>query len=84
MTVAVAEKLLDGEKVQALASQLPTHLDLHEVELVTASGLGQLVALHEALEAAGEGLVLENVPPRPCEVFEVTKLNEVLEVRAAR
>jgi anti-anti-sigma factor len=59
------------------------HLDLSDVNIPTAGGLGGLVRLHRDLRARGGRLVLVNVRPWAFEVFSVTRLTEVLEVRAA-
>jgi len=60
------------------------HLDLVGVEFPTAGGLGHLVALHAELRAAGARLVLCNVGGVVREVFELTGLTRVLEVRPKR
>jgi anti-anti-sigma factor len=65
--------------VEARASAL--HLNLAAVELPTAGGLGQLVALAKELRAAGVTFVLRNVKGLAYEVFEVTGLTRVLDVR---
>lgn len=56
-------------------------LDLGEVTELTADGLGQLVSLHKRLRASGGQLVLCNVGERAYEVFEVTRLIDLLDVR---
>jgi anti-anti-sigma factor len=56
-------------------------LDLAGVECVTAGGLGQLVALHTRLRESGGRLVLVNVGERAFEVFKLTGLNALLDVR---
>jgi anti-anti-sigma regulatory factor len=55
------------------------HLDLGGVTSPTAGVLGQLVRLHKELHARGVGLVLWNVGAY--EVFELTRLTEVLDLR---
>jgi len=59
------------------------HLDLGAVRSPTAGALGALVALHQELRRRGGHLALRNVRPCAYEVFAVTRLNEVLDVRAA-
>ena len=56
-------------------------LDLGGITVPTAGGLGQLVALHNRLRASGNRLVLSNVGPRAFEVFELTCLTQLLDVR---
>jgi anti-anti-sigma factor len=56
-------------------------LDLGEVKVPTAGGLGELVALHHRLRASRRQLVLCNVGPQAFEVFELTRLTQLLDVR---
>jgi hypothetical protein len=49
----------------------------------TAEGLGVLVTLAAELRCRGGGLVLVNVPADTYEVFAVTHLVDVLDVRPA-
>ncbi len=56
-------------------------VDLSGVEYPTAACLGQLVALNRWLRASGGRLVVDRVGERAYEVFEVTRLTEVLDVR---
>jgi anti-anti-sigma factor len=56
-------------------------LDLGAVTLPTAGGLGRLVALHQRLRADGGRLVLRNVGAAAHEVFALTGLTDVLDVR---
>jgi len=58
-------------------------LDLSGVRVPTASGLGALVSLHKQVRDNGGRLVLLNVQPWAYEVFTVTRLTEVMDVRAA-
>jgi anti-anti-sigma factor len=57
------------------------YLDLSGFESPTAAGLGQLVTLHKRLRASGGRLVLCNVGEAAYEVFAVTRLTDVLDVR---
>jgi anti-anti-sigma factor len=61
----------------------PLLLDLAGVECVTASGLGELVALHNRLRDSGGHLVLVNVGERAFEVLEVCRLTDLLDIRTA-
>jgi anti-anti-sigma factor len=58
-------------------------LDLSGVRMPTAGGLGALVSLHKEVRDSGGRLVLLNVQPWAYEVFTVTRLTEVMDVRAA-
>jgi anti-anti-sigma regulatory factor len=57
------------------------HLDLGGIRLPTAEGLGALVVLNQALRARGDALVLVNLSAATYEVFALTRLVEVLDVR---
>ncbi|WP_157249923.1 STAS domain-containing protein [Nonomuraea typhae] len=60
-------------------------VDLSELEMIDATGLGVLVGTHRRALAADRRLVLRGVPPRIMRVLAVTRLNRVLlvEVPAA-
>ncbi|HZV07619.1 MAG TPA: STAS domain-containing protein [Gemmataceae bacterium] len=57
------------------------HLDLGGVRCPTADGLGALAVLNKELRARGGALVLNNVATAVYEVFCLTHLIDVLEVR---
>ena len=54
-------------------------LDFHRVERIDASGLGALVTLRHWAETNGIQLKLMNVAVRVKQIFELTKLNRILE-----
>jgi anti-anti-sigma factor len=56
------------------------HLDLGDVRLPTAEGLGALVVLNKELRACGGALVLLNVTAAVYEVFLLTHLVELLAI----
>jgi anti-sigma B factor antagonist len=56
-------------------------VDLGRVEHLTSTALGKLVGLNQRVRTAGGALTVENVRPFPFEVFEVTRLTRVLDVR---
>jgi anti-anti-sigma factor len=58
-------------------------LDLSGVEMPTASGLGELVALHRRLGDLGGSLVLCNVSDRTYEAIVVAGLVDLLTVQRA-
>jgi anti-anti-sigma factor len=82
-TVRIAPEVVDGAAVRPLRRLRGhrLHLDFREVRLVTASGLGQLVVLHQALRARGGRLTLGGLSAHLHEVFEVTHLTRVLDIR---
>lgn len=55
-------------------------LDLHDVELVDATGLGVLVGAHRRADRTGRRLVLQRVPPRIERLLLATRLHRVLTV----
>ncbi|MFI6479937.1 STAS domain-containing protein [Nonomuraea sp. NPDC050663] len=57
-------------------------VDLSELEMIDATGLGVLVGTHRRALGAHRHLVLRNVPPRIMRVLAVTRLNRVLRVEA--
>ncbi len=59
------------------------HLDLSNVQHVTAAGLGVLVAVHNELKVLGGRLTLTEVRPRVYETLGVTRLTELFDVRQA-
>lgn len=81
------DEVLTQESLQPVHRRLedPTvsvlHLDLGRVKLPTADGLGALVVLHKELRARGGALVLFNVTAKVHEVFVLTQLVKVLDVR---
>ena len=59
------------------------HLDLAGVRLPTAEGLRAVIHLHKEMRDRGGRLVLSNLTDEVHEVFEVTGLVKVLDVRRA-
>lgn len=59
------------------------HLDLGNVTYLTSRALGVFLRLHRRLHAIGGELTLANVQPQIYEIFEITSLTRVLDVRAA-
>ncbi|GAA2289335.1 STAS domain-containing protein [Nonomuraea roseoviolacea subsp. roseoviolacea] len=57
-------------------------LDLSELEMIDATGLGVLVGTHRRASAGQRRLVLRGVPPRIMRILAVTRLNRVLRVEA--
>jgi anti-anti-sigma factor len=56
-------------------------LDFSAVEYISSLGLAKVVALHKRLRAAGGHLTLRNLDPLVYEVFEITHLTKLLDVR---
>jgi anti-sigma B factor antagonist len=56
-------------------------LDFRNVSFIQSDELGTLVTLHKKMTAASGRLTLTNLTPLVREVFAVTKLDRVLEIR---
>ena len=76
------ESLRDVRRLVNEPGRHRLYLDLSGVRIPTAGGLGALITLHEELRIRGGRLVLLNVQPWAYEVFSLTRLTEVLDVRA--
>jgi anti-anti-sigma factor len=87
--LTLTDEVLHAECLRAAVGLLDgpiphvTHLDLGAVRWPTAEGLGVLVTLSKDLRARGGRFARCNVTAEVCEVFEVTGLVGVLDVRAA-
>lgn len=57
-------------------------IDMNRVRFLTAAALGMLVILAKELAASGGRLTLENVDRDAFEVFAVTNVTAILDVRA--
>jgi len=58
-------------------------VDLADVELLDAAGLGVLVGAHRRADRAGRRLVLRAVPPRLSRILLLTRLDRVLAIEPA-
>jgi anti-sigma B factor antagonist len=56
-------------------------MDLGNVTYLNSSALGLLLRLHKRLRDRGGRLVVSNLAPQVYEVFEVTRLNTLLDIR---
>jgi anti-sigma B factor antagonist len=80
------EQLLPTVQAQlsGLAAELgPVYmtLDLEGVHMLSSTGLGMLVCLHKQLRAAGGRLTLRGMNDAVYELFKVTLLTRVLDIR---
>jgi anti-sigma B factor antagonist len=85
---------LDEETVQRIYDQLlgladePTEshlfLDFQNVGYLTSTALDALVSLHKRLLSKGRRMTVGNLDPQVYEVFAVTRLDELLDLRLAR
>ena len=89
--LALAARMLDADSLRPVRRNLHwlvgepprrgLSLDLSAVGAPTAAGLGGLVALDRRLREGGQRLVLLGVGPLAREVFRVTGLDALLELR---
>jgi anti-sigma B factor antagonist len=70
-----------GQELEALADKPHLHLDLDGVQYLSSVGLARLVALYRKVKAAGGQLRLVNVGGLVSEVFQVTKLDSLMDIR---
>jgi anti-anti-sigma factor len=83
---------LDVHSVEEVRSALHTALDvadgellvnLADVEVIDATGLGVLVGAHRRAVRGGTRLVLRDVPPRMQRLLRATRLHRVLEMETS-
>jgi anti-anti-sigma factor len=89
--VRIATDDLGEDRVYTVAEQLSRLVDgldqpdlvvdLADLRYLTSTALGKLFALHKRVRAAGGWLTLTGVTQPVYEVFRVTRLHEVLDVR---
>jgi anti-sigma B factor antagonist len=73
-----------GEQLFRLVEELGRcrlHLEFGNVTYLTSSTLGMLLLLHKKLQTVGGGLVLTNMLPQIYEIFAITNLNRLLDIR---
>jgi anti-anti-sigma factor len=88
--VRVLPRTLDEATSQAVGEQLLSltdavaqavfYLDLGHVAYLTSAMLEKLLTLHKKLRAAGRRLHLQSLTPFVYEVFQTTRLNQVLDI----
>jgi anti-sigma B factor antagonist len=62
---------------------VPVVLDFGTVSCVGSDDLNALVVLHERMKVTGRRLALINVRPDVAEIFALTRLNTLFDVRPA-
>jgi anti-sigma B factor antagonist len=60
------------------------HLDFRNVEFLSSADIGRLVSLWKKLQDDGRRLVLCNVKPLVYRVFQIIRLNKLVEIREDR
>jgi anti-sigma B factor antagonist len=58
-------------------------VDLEEVTFIDAAGLGALVRAHKAITGQNHRrMIIRNVPPPACRLFDITGLSKIFDVRS--
>jgi anti-sigma B factor antagonist len=88
----LSRRIVDEEDIEATFGELQQIVDSGEagkvvlsfrkVEFLSSAVLGRLVRLHKALQSTGGRLILCRIPPTIFEVFKLTKLDKVLNIKA--
>ena len=93
VTVArfVDKKILDETNIQNIGNQLfslveedgkkKILLDFENVEYLSSAALGKLITMDKKVKSAGGALKLCSVRPEIYEVFAITKLNKVFDIK---
>src|SRR5437762_10420313 len=84
-------KILDEQNIQIIGEQLFSLVDelgrrklllnFGNVEYLSSAALGKLITLNKKLQGVNGKLILCNIHPQIYEVFEITKLNKLLNIR---
>jgi anti-sigma B factor antagonist len=94
VTVArfVDKKILDENNIQVIGNQLfslveedgckKIVLDFSNVEYLSSAALGKLITMEKKVKVAGGKLRLCTIRPDIYEVFAITKLNKLFDIRA--
>lgn len=92
VTVAqfVDKKILDEQNIQMIGDDLfrlvdelgrrKVLLNFSNVEFMSSAALGKLIRLHQRLAAAGGKLILCGISKGILEIFEITKLDKMLNI----
>jgi anti-sigma B factor antagonist len=87
----VDKKILDEQNIQLIGEQLfrlvddlsrtKLLLNFSNVEYLSSAALGKLITLNKKVNGAGGKLILCHIAPNIYEVFEITKLNKILNIQ---
>jgi anti-sigma B factor antagonist len=87
----VDRKILDEANIQKLGEELFHLVEVEEckslllnftsVDFLSSAALGKLITLDKKVKAHGGKLKLCNIRPEIYEVFEITKLNKVFDIK---
>jgi anti-sigma B factor antagonist len=84
----VDRKILDEQNIQIIGEQLfglvdqnsKILLNFSNVEYLSSAALGKLIALNKKVKAATGRLILCSIDPNIYEVFELTRLDQILKI----
>ena len=84
-------KILDEDRIQDLGQELfnlverdnrqKLVLNFTNVEFLSSAALGKLITFEKKVRKQGAELVLTNIRPEIYEVFAITKLNKLFEIK---
>jgi anti-sigma B factor antagonist len=84
-------KIVEDINIQELAQELfqlvekdrreKILLNFSSVEFLSSAALGKLITMDKKVKAAGGSLKLSNIKPEIYEVFAITKLNRLFDIR---
>ena len=87
----VDRKILDEANIQELGTELfklveqekrkSLLLNFSSVEFLSSAALGKLITLDKKMKAIGGKLKLSNIRPEIYEVFAITKLNKLFDIK---
>jgi anti-sigma B factor antagonist len=87
----VDRKILDEANIQELGQELfqlieeenrkSILLNFSSVEFLSSAALGKLITLDKKVKARGGKLKLSNIRPEIYEVFAITKLNKLFDIK---
>lgn len=87
----VDRKILDETGIQELGSELFSLVELDNrrsillnfdnVDFLSSAALGKLITLDRKVKSAQGRLKMSNIRPEILEVFQITKLNKVFDIR---
>jgi anti-sigma B factor antagonist len=87
----VDRKILDEANIQELGQELFSLieqqgknnllLNFSSVEFLSSAALGKLITLEKKVKAHGGKLKLSNIRPEIYEVFKITKLNKLFDIK---
>jgi len=87
----IDKKILDEASIQELGAELfglveqlnrkSILLNFSDVEFLSSAALGKLITLDRKVKTAKGRLKMSNIRPEILEVFQITKLNKVFDIR---